>query len=75
MRQGGNVKGTELLRFLRQCSGQGTSVTMSVEEEQTNEVMVQVDRSVHCNRYEHNSIWTIDVQSLVVLYFRPDRIL
>jgi len=37
--------------------------------------MVQVDRSVHWNRYEHNRIWTIDVQSPVVLYFGSDRIL
>jgi hypothetical protein len=39
---------------------------MSVQEEKTKEVRVQVVRSVHGQRYEYNGIWTIRVQSPVV---------
>jgi len=47
---------------------------MSVEEDQSQKVIVQATRCVHYNGHEHNRIWKIGVQPVVVKYSLPNRV-
>jgi hypothetical protein len=63
----------------RYFSGQGTSLSMSVQEEQEDKVVVQAARSVHRKIHEYDRISGrsvyLSVYSPAMQYVRPDRVL